>query len=356
MSSKVSTRYLAETEYPSWNDLVAESPDGSIYSTPEYLDVLASQTGGQFKILVAERADELVGGIAIFERKDSWGCYVTGRLLLYYNGFVVKAHPSKYPSERTAKRLETLTALEQHVASNGYGRVQIKSRSTLQDVRVFAEQGWNTRLSYSYVVPLHDLATHWTSRMEQNLRRLVTRCDREGLQFSEADDFESFYRLHHQTHVRKGSAIYLPEQGFRTYFERLRSQNLCRLFHACTPEGRVISTQLVLLGRHPVCHTVSAAADSEFLRSGATAFLRWKTFEQLSKMGFTGNDLTDAQLNSVTHFKSQLGGDLELSIVLERPDRGGFRVQNLVYRTGSLVKQGGRKILARLPRKAGDSK
>ena len=299
MSSKVSTHYLSQEEYPSWNDLVADSPDGSIYSTPEYLDVLCSQTGGQFKILAAERAGELVGGIAIFERKNTWGSYVTGRLLLYYNGFVLKTHPSKYPSERTAKRLETLSALEKHVTANGYGRVQIKSRSTLQDVRVFAEQGWNIRLSYSYVVPLNDLATHWSSRMEQNL---------------------------------------------------------CRLFHARTPEGRVISTQLVLLGRHPVCHTVSAAADGEFLRSGATAFLRWKTFEQLSKLGFTGNDMTDAQLNSVTHFKSQLGGDLELSFVLERPDRGGFRVQNLVYRTGSLIKQGGRKLISRLPRKAGDAR
>ena len=322
-------------------------------STPEYLDVLCSQTGGRFKILGAERAGELVGGIAIFERKDTWGSYVTGRLLLYYNGFVLKTHPSKYPSERTAKRVEALTALEQHIAGNGYGRVQIKSRSSLQDVRVFAEHGWDTRLSYSYVVPLNDLANHWSLRLEQNLRRLVTRCDREGLQFSDDDDFESFYRLHHQTHVRKGSAIYLPEQGFRKYFERLRTQNLCRLFHARTADGRVISTQLVLLGRHPVCHTVSAAADGEFLRSGATAFLRWKTFEQLAKLGYTGNDLTDAQLNSVTHFKSQLGGDLELSIVLERPDRGGFRIQNLINHTGHLIKQSGRSMRARLAPKAG---
>src|SRR6185369_5746428 len=238
MSSKILTRYLPETEYQSWNDLVADSPDGSIYSTPEYLDVLCSQTGGSFKILAAERAGELVGGIAIFERKDTWGSYVTGRLLLYYNGFVLKTHPSKYPSERTAKRLETLSALEQHVAGNGYGRIQIKSRSSLQDARVFAEQGWNTRLSYSYVVPLNDLATHWSARMEQNLRRLVTRCEREGIQLSDDDDFESFYRLHHQTHVRKGAAIYLPEQAFRTYFERLRSQNLCRLFHARNADGR----------------------------------------------------------------------------------------------------------------------
>jgi hypothetical protein len=36
-------------------------------------------------------------------------------------------------------------------------------------------------------------------------------------------------------------------------------------------------------------------------------------------MGFTGADLTDAALNPVTHFKSQLGGDLHLFLQLDAP-------------------------------------
>jgi hypothetical protein len=147
---------------------------------------------------------------------------------------------------------------------------------------------------------------------------------------TEDDDFDSFYRLHAQTHLRKGSDIYLPEASFRKYFERLRVMGLCRLFQARSADGRVASTQMVLLGGHPVCHTVSAAADPEFLRTGATALLRWKVFERLSQMGYQGNDLTDASLNSVTHFKSQLGGDLEMSLALSRTPSFRFRVRSCV--------------------------
>src|SRR5215470_3265510 len=100
MGAKLATRYLAEKDFPLWNDLVAASSHGSIYSTPEYLDVLCSESDATFRILVAERADEIVGGIALFERSNAFGRYIASRLLLYYNGFVLKSHPSKYPSER----------------------------------------------------------------------------------------------------------------------------------------------------------------------------------------------------------------------------------------------------------------
>jgi hypothetical protein len=347
MSAKLATRLLPEAEYPAWNQLVANSPEGSIYSCPEYLDVLCGETDGRFSILVVERAGEMLGGIGLFERKSRWGSYATGRLLMYYHGIVLKPNPSKYPSERTARQLECVGALEEAIAQRGYGRLQLKSRGSLSDVRIFLDRGWSATPSYSYVVPLTDIPAAW-SRIEQNLRRLVGRCERECIQFDEADDFDSFYRLHQQTHVRKGAALYLPQAGFRRYFERLRSQNLCRLFHARTPEGRVMASQFVLLGSHPVCHTVSAGTDGEFLKTGVTAFLRWKSFERLAQMGYAGNDLTDAALNPVTHFKSQLGGDLHLNLVLTKPDRGGFRAETMAYRAGSATKRSVRAVLARL--------
>ena len=337
MSSVVSTRVLEEKDYPAWNKLVAASPDGSIYSTPEYLDILCQATGASFRILAAERGGELIGGIALYEQSDPCGQLVSGRYLLYYNGFVLKLHPSRYPSVRTSVQLETLGALEEAIAQQGFGRVRIKSRHTISDVRIFLTRGWSVDLTYSYVVPLGDLPALW-ERVEQNLRRLVTRSEKEGLQFTFDDDFDAFYSLHQQTHLRKGAAIYLEYCAFRKYFERLRASNLARLFQVRNLEGRVMSTQLVLLGSHPVSHTVAAAADPEYLKSGATAFLRWKCFEWLAEANYQANDLTDAELNSVTHFKSQLGGDLQMNLMIRTRDNMAFQLRDSFYRTASSVK------------------
>ncbi len=341
-------RFLPESEYPRWGALVASSPDGSIYSSPEYLDVLCSVTNARFRILVAERGGAMVGGIGLYERDSTWGSFVSPRYLLYYNGIVLRPHSSKYPSEQTSRYIEALGALEEALSRSGHGRVMLRNRSSIHDLRPFLSRGWESWPSYTYVVPLSDVGEQW-GRVEQNLRRLIQRCRREGMRLSCDDDFESFYRMHEQTRERKRTSLYLPRPLFLKYFQRLRALDLCRLYHARLPDGRSAAAQLVLLGAHPVTHTVCAGTDPEFLRTGVSAFLRWEVFAQLSGLGYKGNDLTDADLNPVTHFKSQLGGNLELCLNLRRPESARFCLQ----RTSNDLIQAGRAHVGALARRSG---
>jgi len=59
---------------------------------------------------------------------------------------------------------------------------------------------------------------------------------------------------------------------------------------------------------------------------GASAFLRWKAFGALQRDGFLANDLTDASLNPITRFKSQLGGALTASYAVSRTDSPLYRL------------------------------
>lgn len=349
-SVALKTRVLEPRDYDAWNRLVASSAEGSVYSMPEYLDALCSSTGGRFRILAVDRGDELAGGVALYEEAARWGRFVSPRLLLYYNGPVLRSSETRYPSQRTSRLVENLEAIEEGVALQGFGRVAFRCRSPLADVRAFVERGWRARPSYSYVVDVTDLEKAW-SRVEQNLRRLVGRCDREGVSFSEDDDFRSFYALHAQTHERKGASLYLPEPAFARYFRTLHASGLARLFHARLPDGRSIATQLVLLGLHPVSHTVAAATDAAHLNLGASAFLRWNVFRWLSAAGKAANDLTDAPLSPVTHFKAQLGGDLQLSHWVERPESAGFRFERAVKRAEKDARGAWRRLRTRRQRR-----
>lgn len=323
--SRILVAALAPEAYAEWDAFVAASPDGAIYATAAYLDVLCGAAGGRFRILAARRGDELAGGVALYERTSALGTYVSPRLLLYYNGLVLRRYDTKYPSQQTSRDVETLGALAAALDAARYAHVMLKNREPVTDLRPFVERGWTVRPSWSYLVPLADPSALW-QRMEQNLRRLVTRCEqRDGLRCVEDDDFDTFFRLHQLTLGRKGVGAYLPRSAFGAYVARLRAAGLARLYHARLPEGRAVASQLVLLDGHPVTHTVSAAGDPEFNKLGAQAFLRWKVFEALGAAGYRGNDLTDAALNAVTHFKAQLGGDLALSLVLTAPGRRAYR-------------------------------
>ncbi|MFN0205071.1 MAG: GNAT family N-acetyltransferase [Planctomycetota bacterium] len=337
-TSGVSARILKDVEYPKWNKFVAASSTGSVYSTPEYLDILCGATGGTFQIAAVLKGDEILGGIAIYQEASRFGTFVSDRRLLYYNGLVLRDYDTKYPSIRTSKHLEIAGELERFVASLGLASVRIKSRGAFADPRLWIDRGWSASPAFTYVVPTVDLKQQW-ERVEQNLRRLVDRCADHNINITSDDDFDSFYNMHAQTHERKGAPIYLPKPQFLQYFRRLSAIHFCKLFHARTPDGRSIAAQLVLLGPHPVSHTVGAGADPEFLKIGASAFVRWKTFEALSALGYKANDLTDASLNPVTHFKSQFGGTLEMCWVLSSAESAKFRAGRFITNTLSRLKR-----------------
>jgi hypothetical protein len=346
VSREVTTRILSEEEHGTWNDFVFRSPQGSPYANTEYLGILCSVAGGSYRVLVAEKGGECLGGCALYERRWRSGTAVEPRLLLQYNGFVLRAPGSRYPSVNTALDIKVLRALSEAIAGRGYARCVLKSRPALTDGRVFGGLGWRVVPTYTYEVNLADLDRQW-GLMEQNLRRLVKRAEQHGLEFTDDTDFDSFFRLHREVHARKGAPLYLPEQSFRSYFERLLEESFCRLFHARLPGGRAIASQLVLVGTHPFSHTVSASAQGDQQHLGANPFLRWRAFEALAAAGSSGNDLTDASLNPVTRFKSQLGGELRTCLAVVTPWSRSARMVRTVERAARTVLRPMRKVVRR---------
>lgn len=324
--SKYDAHLLGEEAYDEWDGVVARSPEGSVYSTAAYLDILCRCAGGRFRILGVRHGDELVGGIALYECEALAGVYVQPRLLLYYNGIVLRDYDTRYPSRRTARHLGMMDALADELERQGYAAVALRCRSPRSDLRPFLARGWSVDPSYSYVARLEDPESLW-ERVDQNLRRLVERAEEEGLHLTEDGDFDAYFRMHLEVHERKGAPLYLPRDAYSRYVAYLRESGLGRLYHARLPGGRSVAAQLVLTGDHPITHTVSAAAEGDHQETGANPFLRWRVFRALAEDGYAGNDLTDAALNSVTRFKSQLGADLELNPVLRAPSHPLFRLQ-----------------------------
>jgi CelD/BcsL family acetyltransferase involved in cellulose biosynthesis len=312
----VAARELAAADFAAWRELVARSEQGGPYALPEYLAALCAAAGGSYRIVGVFLNGQLAGGLALYETASRAGRVAGNRTLLYYNGVVLGLPPKKFHSDRTAQLQSVLGALERQVASMGYAHVLLHCDPSVTDVRPFLAQGWTPGVSYTYVVPLDDLRAQW-ERIDQNLRRLVKRCEKDGVAYREDADIGSLFRLHLQTHERKGAPLYLPEPAFRRYFEQAHAAGLARLGHAVF-EGKVIASQLMLTGPGKVAHTVCAGADEDYLRMGASAFLRWRAFESLAQAGYTANDLTDASLNPVTRFKSQLGGELRATLSVSK--------------------------------------
>lgn len=141
MSRSLEVRDLRPDEYPDWTRLVEGSPAGSVYALPEYLEVLSRVTGGLFSIRAAFKGEGITGGIPFFRQGSGTRVEAVPRLLLFYNGPVLRRYTTRYPAEIVKRHLATLQVLERSIRDEGLGKVVLRARSPLTDVRAFRMEG-----------------------------------------------------------------------------------------------------------------------------------------------------------------------------------------------------------------------
>ena len=235
-TSNVRACELREADFDAWCALLGRSPQGGVYGRPEYLAALCEATGASYRIIGVFLDDQLVGGVPLYERRQRAGTVVANRFLLYYNSIVLDLPSRKFHSDQTAQMQSVLAALERSLADGGYAHVSLHNDASLTDLRPFLARGWQSSLSYTYVVSLTDMARQW-ERVDQNLKRLIRRCERDGVSYREDADFDALFRLHWQTHSRKNAPLYLPEAAFRQIF-RTRAELRTGAPRSCSVSGQ----------------------------------------------------------------------------------------------------------------------
>ncbi|WP_373479345.1 GNAT family N-acetyltransferase [Geminocystis sp.] len=329
MSRKFTTKFLTETEYEKWSKFVSESPTGTIYSLPEYLKILCEITGDQFRILAVFQGSELVAGIALYEVWSKFlpvGISFPHRLLTYHS-VVFKEYSTNYISKKRARYAAILEVLINKLLDINYVYLKFNIYYLINDMRSFLNVGWKVIPSYSYLVDIQDIENVWHN-IEQNLRRLVNRGIKNGLNFCVDDDFDSFFKLYSNTYQRKGISLYFSENQYKKYYEFLREKNLCQLHQVRLNNNQSVGAFLILTDYNYNTYTVCAGSDNQYFNLGSSAFLRWKSFEYLSTLGYKNNDLTGASLGNVNNFKNQLGGNLITNWSVEKPTHFSY----LLYR------------------------
>jgi Acetyltransferase (GNAT) domain len=330
MAHNFKARILLEDEYDLWFELTKEVTTTSLCSNPEYLSIVAQTTGRSYRILGIFQGDQLVGGTTLYE---TWLTFpkvavaLSTYPLLPYQGLVLREYITRYPSERVSRHLAILEVLIEQLEKLPYVNLALKIQYPLFDMRAFTNAGWTVEPEYTYIVSLTNLQNTW-HRIEQNQRRLINRASKQGLVFTEDDDFDSLYRLHYDTYQRIGNTLYYSEQQYRKHFELLKEKNFCKLYQVRLDSGKSIAALLVLTGPYQATVTICAGTDLAYLNIGSSPFLRWKSFEALSQLGYATNDLLGASLNGATRFKSQLGGELTMNWIVARPQHPGYKIYN----------------------------
>ncbi len=332
MNMDVEARPLSDDDLPEWDMAISRSDTASGYFNSVYLRALSKAAGATVEFIGFYRDHSLVGGLPLFVTRSAFGLSVTPRPLLYYNGLWIDNFSDLGAAKSERKLISVITCLDHFLSRRRYSRVKLKLSPAFVDARPFMVNRWLVRPTYTYVVPLTEVDELW-SRFDRDVRRLARKAESEGIFVTENSDTERLFELHAGVHERKGAPLYLDQKNFNSFVDEIVAAGLASVFHARLPGGRIIASQLVLQGAHPVSHTICAASDPEFDRLGSNSLLRWQVFQKLSHRGATGIDLTDAAINPVSAFKAKLGAELRLTLVVSRPDSVPLRFADTIRRT-----------------------
>ena len=317
---------LTEDHYENWDRFVTgQQRTGSVFNTTQYLDILCRATGGSFCVAAVREDDSFIAGLGIFRRRVHGHEIIAHRMLLSYNGPVLRDDQFTAPCLR-GKGFEAMDALRKFLLRQNVAGITLHCRDGNQDFRAFLNRGWAASPSYTIVVPTADCGRLW-GRFDRNARRLVHRAEERGCTVQSDDDFDFLFHAHEEIHRRKAVPLYLPKAAFRTFVDDLVAADLGTIFTARLASGVPAAAQLVLLGKHSCSHTVCAGSDRAQLATGAGYLLRWRGFLELGARGYTANDLTDASYGDVTRFKEQFGGMLMLTMTLRSRYRLAYRLR-----------------------------
>ncbi len=299
-------RVLRPEEYAAWDELVANSPYGSVFDETRWLSAAADASGAEIEILGVFDAGELVGG-AVFALRQEKG-FPTGRLppLCHTNTCLVKALPGASPAKRQAVDLEVADALAAF-AEQRYSLAVVTNQPAMLDIRGFRWRGWRTNILYTYLIDL----TSWTeSCMSRSKRRAVRHAARKGLAVDEEPDSQAVYELLCKTGERHGIPTCVDAGGLETLRRRLGDAVLVRTAVIESDDRPVAGILSLADDARGAAYALLAGFDPEYADLRASAFLQWVEIEYWKARGMKVLDLVGADVRSNSAFKAEFGGRL----------------------------------------------
>lgn len=308
MSQDIEIRELNENEYQTWDKIVDNSPQGTVFSKTIFSEALNQVLGKCHTIYGIFKNTNLIGGCPVYSRKRFGFKMTILPSLIPYSGIILKPPSSKYSSQNESLRLKIENLLCQKL-SNEYDYVYLANHPSLQDIRGFVWNGWQIHIRYTHVIDLKDYSL---DKIDPFTRRRIKKATEHGVKISESNDIERVVDLVAKSYLRHSAMPPFPKHYLTGLFER----GIYNLFIAQNPKGEILSGMIVIKDP-PIAYGGILGSEPEALKTGVNSLLLWSVLSSLAGE-FEQFDFMGANVQSIAKFKSNFGGNLIPYYVCEK--------------------------------------
>lgn len=277
--AQLEVRELGSGEFQTWDVLVANSAQGTIFHTSDWLTKNASLTEQALVLLGCYEGEALIGGCPLYLSRP----YNLLRLASSkavstpYGGMVISRieHAKQRAKEIHANRI--IIAILEYIAHQKFDYVNLVNSPGLQDIRAFAWQGWSPDVYYTYILPLDGDILKRTSK---DVRQKVRKAQRLGIDSITKFDPDTFWDLTVRTFAKQGKIPPISRRHLVGLLHMIYEKGIGAMRIANTPSGEAIAADVTVWDTK-MAHSWAAATSPDHLTTGAAPLLCYDLFNSL---------------------------------------------------------------------------
>jgi hypothetical protein len=300
-------REVKKNEYQIWDELVENSPQGSIFHHSNWLAIHDGLFGGMLKIYGCFKNNNLIGGCSFYIYQTKFykrACSIVE--MTPYGGVIIAPSFSSKIREQEETDKNIIRALCSAFDNEHFGYIQLVNSPNLIDIRSFIWNGWKSKIHYTYYFNLEkDIEKSISKKVRNTARRAIN----NKITVKKLNDPSIFYDLLLMTFMRQNMKLSFTKGFFENVIELLEAKNLGEMWVAETPNGEIASSEIIIWDNKRV-YRWSAASHTDFQDTGATSLLLYEIFQDLKKRGFKEINLMAANTPQLTKFISSFNPKL----------------------------------------------
>lgn len=296
-----------------YDDLVGDSPQGSVFATSWWLDAVAE---GRWRANTIEDDGDVTAAWPTVVRATRWGEVHEGAPLTPFLGPLFR--PQESELKRRAEEVKRLDQLVESLRRPAH--VEARCNPAFDYWTPLAWHGFKQTTHYTWRLPWLDDLDHVLRSARENVRREIRKAEKRGITVEE-DSLEAFQDVHLETvsYQEIGSA----EASRRTLraIEAAAAPREARvILLARDGDGRAHAGGYFVRDNRWVYYLVGAS-DPSLRTSGAASLVLWRGIEHAAEHGL-GFDFEGSMVRGVERFFRAFGGEpTPYSIVRSTPSR-----------------------------------
>jgi Acetyltransferase (GNAT) domain len=305
---------LAGSEYALWDEFVSQSPQGTIFHTTTWANILARHFRHLYRIHMIIQNNQPLAGCLTFEHKRFGQSLITPLPLYPYSGPLFYLPQDEKPQKTVANYLR-LSAIFISYLNNKYPFWILDGSYDWTDVRAFRWAGCLTEPTYTYLVDL-DERQKLVERYSQSLRKKIRQAKEKSFLISTSTDPSEFIRLYIESYKRHGMTPLLSKDILYKLLPDLLGLPQVKMYNLQLKD-QTVASRIIVTDRNIIYDLLTGGTNESGV---ASAYLLSHIIESFCAQNLQFNFL-GADHPQIEQFKRSFGGYLVHGFRITRPVR-----------------------------------